>query len=330
MTLFILAINLMGRGHSEKFHVDEKVSWSNMTFEEIGLTEERLKDFLESKNIRARFFRYSITFGSFIFIGSLIANLVFFLQGKGIDLLRFPSYRALVPWGISDLIRVSIVIIFMAYLIGVIEAFIYRFFQLNIGLNLRAMLNTFFIDIAVLMVIFYFVIVKHKERLTTSLGLRFSHFLKNVASGVVSYIFILPFLSVVLLLSVWLLNIAGYSPPPQPVFEAFMGEERNSVLLFFAIFVSIIGPVVEEVFFRGFMYSAIKKRLGVLGAAFLSAALFSLMHTNILGFLPIMVLGLLLVYVYEKTGSLIGPAAVHILHNSIIVGFVFFVKELAR
>jgi membrane protease YdiL (CAAX protease family) len=41
-----------------------------------------------------------------------------------------------------------------------------------------------------------------------------------------------------------------------------------------------------------------------------------------------MTLGMLLVYLYEATGSLIASMAVHILHNSIIMGFVFFVKEL--
>jgi len=100
------------------------------------------------------------------------------------------------------------------------------------------------------------------------------------------------------------------------------------VLLFLTIFVSVFGPLVEEMFFRGFMYSAIKKRLGVLAAAVLSAVVFSLLHANIVGFLPIMALGVLLAYLYETTGSLVASMTVHILHNSAIICFVFFIKQL--
>ena len=107
-----------------------------------------------------------------------------------------------------------------------------------------------------------------------------------------------------------------------------MEEERSKVLLFLTIFVSVFGPIVEEMFFRGFVYPAIKKRLGVLTAALLSAAIFSLLHSNIVGFLPIMALGVLLAYLYETTGSLVSSITVHIIHNSIIVSFILFIKEL--
>jgi membrane protease YdiL (CAAX protease family) len=107
-----------------------------------------------------------------------------------------------------------------------------------------------------------------------------------------------------------------------------MEEKRSGILLFLTIFVAVFGPIAEEMFFRGFMYSAIKKRLGVLSAALLSAAIFSSLHTNIVGFLPIMTLGVLLAYLYETTGSLVASMTVHIVHNSIMIGFVFFIKEL--
>ena len=43
-----------------------------------------------------------------------------------------------------------------------------------------------------------------------------------------------------------------------------------------------------------------------------------------------MILGVLLAYLYETTGSLVASITVHIIHNSIIVGFVFFIKEVIR
>jgi membrane protease YdiL (CAAX protease family) len=142
------------------------------------------------------------------------------------------------------------------------------------------------------------------------------------------YVLILPALAVILLLSVWLLDILKYVPPPQPVFEIFMKEERGKVLFFLTIFVSVFGPIVEEIFFRGFLYGAVKKRIGIIAAAFLTGAIFSLLHTNITGFLPIMTLGVVLAYLYETTGSLIASMTVHVIHNSIILMFVFFIKQL--
>ena len=99
-------------------------------------------------------------------------------------------------------------------------------------------------------------------------------------------------------------------------------------MIFLAIFVLLLGPIIEEVFFRGFMYSAIRKRTGIMAAAFLSGAIFSLLHTNIVGFFPIMTLGILLAYLYETTGSLVASIAVHMVHNSIILTLVFFIKGL--
>ncbi|MBU1006915.1 MAG: CPBP family intramembrane metalloprotease, partial [Candidatus Omnitrophica bacterium] len=60
------------------------------------------------------------------------------------------------------------------------------------------------------------------------------------------------------------------------------------------------------------------------------AVVFSLLHANIAGFLPIMALGVLLAYLYEATGSLVASMTVHVIHNSVIIGFVFFIKEVLR
>lgn len=326
MLFFILAVNVMSVGRVEKAPHDEKKPFSAMTLKEIGITGEKVKGFFESEKVSARFFKYSIIFGFFIFVFAIILNLMFIFLGKKPDLKNAP-YRRPVAWGVSDLIRAGIIIIFTGYIIGIMEALALKVFRLDIGTNLRMILNTFFIDIAVAIVILYFVIVKYRERLK-ALGLQVSSFFRNILSGITAYIFILPLLFVILLLSIWILNLLGYKPPPQPVFEIFMEEKRSVVLLFFTLFVSVFGPIIEEMFFRGFMYSALKKNVGILGAAFLSASIFSILHTNIVGFFPIMTLGVLLAYLYETTGSLVASVTVHIVHNSIILGFVFFIKEL--
>jgi len=327
---FILAVNLMQVKTVKKEAPGEK-SLSSMNLEELGVTEEKVKDFFESDKLSAKFFKYLVSFGFFIFALSLVLNLVFIFRGKP-SLCRpglNPAYRdgVAVPWEILDIFRAVLIIVFAGYVLAIIEAFVLKVFHLELTMNLRMIISTFFIDIVAAMVILYFVMVKYKKNIQ-ELGLKASSFFRNILSGITAYIFMLPVLLVILIFSIWILNVFGYTPPPQPVFEVFMEEKKGPVLLFLTVFVSVLGPVVEEVFFRGFMYSAVRKHTGVLAAAFLSGAIFSMLHTNIVGFLPIMALGVLLAYLYETTGSLVASISVHILHNSIIVAFVFFLKEL--
>lgn len=326
MLLFILAVNILNMGHLREVPHDEKISPSTQNLKEMGITEQKVRDFLESGKMSARFFRYAMVLGIFIFALSIMLNFGFIFFGKRIS-FKGLSYKKSVPWGISDLVKASIVVVFTGYIIGIMESIFFKKFDSGITMSLRMVISTFLVDITAVIVILYFVIVKYRQTLQ-SLGLRFAYFFNNILSGIAAYIFILPLLLIVLLISIWFLNIVGYTPPPQPVFDLFFEETRSRVLLFLTLFISIFGPIVEEIFFRGFMYAAVRRHLGIAGAAFSSAAIFSLLHTNVAGFLPIMTLGVLLAYLYETTGSLAASITVHIIHNSIVVGFVFFIKEM--
>jgi membrane protease YdiL (CAAX protease family) len=83
------------------------------------------------------------------------------------------------------------------------------------------------------------------------------------------------------------------------------------------------------VFFRGFAYNAVKRKWGIPSAMALTAIVFAGLHINLIGFLPIMMLGFLLAYMYEKTGSLISSITIHMIHNALTVGFWFSGKYLA-
>ena len=59
-----------------------------------------------------------------------------------------------------------------------------------------------------------------------------------------------------------------------------------------------------------------------------TAGLFAALHAHIVGFFPIMVLGMLLAYIYEKTGTLVSSVTVHMIHNLSMVFLVFLVKQI--
>lgn len=90
--------------------------------------------------------------------------------------------------------------------------------------------------------------------------------------------------------------------------------------------VGIIGPIIEEIFFRGFLYGGLRKRWGVLVAMIGSALFFTALHFTIDQFIPIFVLGLFLAWLYERTGSLYPGIFLHITNNS----FAVIVLAIAR
>ncbi len=99
---------------------------------------------------------------------------------------------------------------------------------------------------------------------------------------------------------VGLIDVDVLSPPDIPSDIAFPG--LAAVFTFQAL--AVVTPVVEEVFFRGFVFAGLAPRLGVGWAAVASSVVFSLFHPEVGVFIPIFVTGLLLAWLYHRTGSL--------------------------
>ena len=96
-------------------------------------------------------------------------------------------------------------------------------------------------------------------------------------------------------------------------------------LIVTVVLVVILGPFAEEVFFRGFVFAGLAARLGVLGAGLGSALLFTLAHVSNdldqnLVLPPIFATGLLLTWLYHKTGSIWSCFAAHAMQNALALG----------
>jgi membrane protease YdiL (CAAX protease family) len=79
----------------------------------------------------------------------------------------------------------------------------------------------------------------------------------------------------------------------------------------------VLAPVVEETFFRGILYPALKQTGFPRLALWASAILFALMHFNVVTFVPLLLLAVLLALLYEHTGNLLTPVAAHSMFNSV-------------
>jgi membrane protease YdiL (CAAX protease family) len=80
-----------------------------------------------------------------------------------------------------------------------------------------------------------------------------------------------------------------------------------------SLFACTFGPIAEEVFFRGFLYNALRARVPWLVAGFVQSFVFGFSHFfgmthSIVAF----VLGLLLTVIYEWRKTLVTPIAIHV------------------
>jgi membrane protease YdiL (CAAX protease family) len=90
---------------------------------------------------------------------------------------------------------------------------------------------------------------------------------------------------------------------------------RLSEILLFLLVGGIVGPTAEELFFRGVLYSFLR-RWGVVVAVVVSTGLFVLAHPISQGFpLPQAVGGMVFALAYEIEGSIMTPVVIHVLGN---------------
>jgi len=85
--------------------------------------------------------------------------------------------------------------------------------------------------------------------------------------------------------------------------------------IFTGFVVGLFVPLLEEAYFRGCLYSAIKNRWGIQAGIVGSSLLFSVLHMNPV-LMPIYLLvGILVSSLYERRGNLLAPITFHCLNN---------------
>lgn len=104
-------------------------------------------------------------------------------------------------------------------------------------------------------------------------------------------------------------------------------QETHEVfqLIYFGLIAVVAAPIVEEILFRGILYPYVK-RLGYPGTALITTSLlFAATHANLPAFLPLVVLAMFLVVLYELTDDLLAPILAHSLFN--LINFVYVIRN---
>lgn len=97
-------------------------------------------------------------------------------------------------------------------------------------------------------------------------------------------------------------------------------ESEDPLALGLMIFAAVIAaPLCEELVFRGYFYPVLKRFGGPRAAVLCSALVFAAAHGSLTALLPLFIFGCVLVFLYEKTGSLWAPVAAHFCFNGATV-----------
>ncbi len=105
---------------------------------------------------------------------------------------------------------------------------------------------------------------------------------------------------------------------PKPVPEE-LADRRFFVIT--AIVIAGWVPFVEEAFFRGFVFSGLTAKYGILVAGAISAAVFAAAHLSLGSLLPVFVTGILFAWLYHRTKSVWAPFSAHAGQNLIALSF---------
>jgi membrane protease YdiL (CAAX protease family) len=102
-------------------------------------------------------------------------------------------------------------------------------------------------------------------------------------------------------------------PHQEDIAKGFGALPIQIILIVFA------APISEELCFRGMLFGGLREKLPRIGAALLSGLVFGGLHalTGVTAVPPLIVFGVLLALLYEKTGSILPGIILHMLNNAV-------------
>lgn len=150
------------------------------------------------------------------------------------------------------------------------------------------------------------------------LGLKKSRWLGDFGLAVLGEVAVLL---VVMGYATLLLYLAKTKLPQQPVVELF-GRSGAGIALA-VLYVAVLAPIGEELFFRGFIYGTMRQRWGVRWGMVASAGLFALFHVHPLLYVPMFSIGVALALLYQYRGTLVPAIMLHGLNNLLALVILF-------
>jgi len=158
-------------------------------------------------------------------------------------------------------------------------------------------------------------------------GIKKIGILKTIGLIFTAYIL---YLSISLLITTFILytglKIPGYQIQEEIV--PMFGTDTFSLVVAGILIVGL-APIIEEIFFRGFLLRTLANKSGVFLGSIVSAAIFAVFHMQWQSIIPIFILGLIINSIVIKSRSIIPAIGFHIFNNALAFTFeILLIKEV--
>jgi len=213
-----------------------------------------------------------------------------------------------VLWNLSDVIfTYAFMFTFSLIFIGIL-----LHFSLDINMGIFAALLQIALSCSTLGMIYYIVTIKYKTSFSDAFGIYFDKIKYFSRQGL--------WAAAAIILSTYVISTifsaTGAVSKENPYIS--MTEDKLRAVVFLAVF---IAPFIEEIFFRGFMQSALIKTFGAMPGILLTALIFGVSHTQYFDYnsalFAVTAIGLILGITKYYTGSVIPGMFAHLFNNLI-------------
>ena len=191
---------------------------------------------------------------------------------------------------------------------------------LSTNMPLLVFLSLVGLDLALLLVV-WLRLLRTGATTERELGWTTANLLPNLGLGVVGWVVVVVAEVVIGLI---LVNFGVVQNQAQQ----FGIEKATRPVFFLLLFgMGVLAPIAEETFFRGYIFRSYLTSLGPVWAFALSAVIFGVLHLNLAALLPLVVIGLILAYLFYRTGSLVPSMVAHGLNNMLAASAVYFTQQ---
>ena len=226
-----------------------------------------------------------------------------------------------VTWSVLDALEVAAVLLFGMVFIGLLLQFVKRGWDGTEAawLSGLVMLLSYLAFCGLALLVMRRRMGGGMVSLLRELGLGRRLSLRAALQGAAGYAVFVAVLAGLALMSHW----AGLTDLPaaaQTATEILFTARGLPELAIYFLLICVIAPFLEEIIFRGFIYAGLRRRFAPTAAMVISALLFGAAHITQAfgGMIAIMLVGVLLAALYERTRLLWPSIVAHALHNTLV------------
>lgn len=210
------------------------------------------------------------------------------------------------PWKISDVIFAYVLV----FVISIIFIGIFLYLSLDVNVGLFTALLQIAISFATLGIVYSIVTIKYQIPFKEAFGIYFHKIPYFFKQGTLAAIAIILSTTIISFIFSHFGGISKENP------YTAMPEDKIKAIIFLAIF---IAPLIEEIFFRGFMQPALVKNLGAFPGIVITALIFGFSHLQYLEYnaalVAVTAIGLILGITKYYTGSIVPGIFAHLFNN---------------